>query len=933
MIRNGITYDITGQNLHTGSVVDSIGNRYTYVDFSGSILIDSIGEPILIEGISNFINCKQNIAVIKFDSKNNYLFHYVISMYRKYSCELRYNLRVIPSNYNEHSILLTVSNYDSIDVVDKGKNLFKRFRMPSSADSTIILIGSVSISGSCKWMNSISRITKDTVKWPYPGGSKNFSNPKYSKSGMDITLGFDSTLTADIELSNMALSIDDSLQIEYSNNSFEYVKTNNKDIQITFLNDGKTRKCNNILSLTNNNTADNIEILNSLSDGVFRYSLIKLVLPQKDSLQGQGKMKFDVGNTIIIIKQDKEGNLVWVRKIGNGIFANTFMDIDKLKGDIIIGFNFDYYNFKIQDPVYNLPSNSWKIYLIKIDTSSSLIWNQTILFSPNNITSQGIGLSVNPLDHGFIIIGSVTNNYGDTTEVFVGTKKLEFNSKKSRVFLLQFDSDNTCEWIEGVVTKNYNPGGTVISIGEDRINSRILSNPFMDAKGNASITGIKRESGEINLSCNRKLIFDKGKIFVLNVNSLPKKYVKSCGSYLSPSEKYLWDSSGNYIDTIQTKDGCDSIIRVSLEIQNTKSQIDTSFCGTFISPSGKYKIHTDSVFFDTIINSRLCDSVIYCKVKSLKTANYLDTIFCTSFLSPSGKKRIDCDSLFYDTIPNLNGCDSVILINAKRKFIYAKIDTNVCIPFHSPSGHYFWNKSGMYNDTISSFNGCDSVIVFNINFGVTYSILNLTSCNDLVSPSLKYIYNKSGTFQDTVMNSVGCDSVITINFDKKIFQVNVSKSNDISCHERQSQLLATEGKSYVWEPSDYLFNNTTRMPTASPPYTMKYKVTVQDSLGCLSSDSLILYVDIVDSIQNMPNVFTPNSDGFNDKICLNQIWELVNVNFSVYNRYGDQVFHTYDPYSCWFGENLSQGVYFYTIDGTTVCGTMIKKSGTITLIK
>jgi gliding motility-associated-like protein len=71
---------------------------------------------------------------------------------------------------------------------------------------------------------------------------------------------------------------------------------------------------------------------------------------------------------------------------------------------------------------------------------------------------------------------------------------------------------------------------------------------------------------------------------------------------------------------------------------------------------------------------------------------------------------------------------------------------------------------------------------------------------------------------------------------------------------------------------------------------------------------------------SIPNVFTPNNDGINDLFEITYS-NIENINITVYNRWGSQVFFGYDNFN-WDGTNelqlCSTGVYFYIINYTNI---------------
>lgn len=97
---------------------------------------------------------------------------------------------------------------------------------------------------------------------------------------------------------------------------------------------------------------------------------------------------------------------------------------------------------------------------------------------------------------------------------------------------------------------------------------------------------------------------------------------------------------------------------------------------------------------------------------------------------------------------------------------------------------------------------------------------------------------------------------------------------------------------------------------------MVYHTVREISFGCESIDSISLMVlEEVD----IPNVFTPNDDTFNDYFEINTNNPNVILNFKVYNREGVVVYSTTSYRVLWDGRTLSgqeldPGVYYYILE-------------------
>lgn len=97
-------------------------------------------------------------------------------------------------------------------------------------------------------------------------------------------------------------------------------------------------------------------------------------------------------------------------------------------------------------------------------------------------------------------------------------------------------------------------------------------------------------------------------------------------------------------------------------------------------------------------------------------------------------------------------------------------------------------------------------------------------------------------------------------------------------------------------------------------------------------------VAISDDLFEMPNAFTPDGDGLNDLFL--PVWgcsDVANYRMSVYNRWGQKVFETNDPFLGWNGTFKNKpavsDVFVYQLTLEIGNGEFIQQSGDVTLIR
>ena len=151
-------------------------------------------------------------------------------------------------------------------------------------------------------------------------------------------------------------------------------------------------------------------------------------------------------------------------------------------------------------------------------------------------------------------------------------------------------------------------------------------------------------------------------------------------------------------------------------------------------------------------------------------------------------------------------------------------------------------------------------------------------------------------------------------------------------------LIASGASSYIWSPSVSLSCEDCTNPIASPTTTTTYTVTGTDISGCIGTAEVTIFVTTICGEVFVPSVFSPNGLGptENNTLCVigNCIAEL---NYSIYNRWGERVFETTDLNICWDGYHkdkpLNTGVYAYKLIATLFDGTNIEESGNLTLVR
>ena len=254
--------------------------------------------------------------------------------------------------------------------------------------------------------------------------------------------------------------------------------------------------------------------------------------------------------------------------------------------------------------------------------------------------------------------------------------------------------------------------------------------------------------------------------------------------------------------------------------------------------------------------------------------------------------------------------------------------------------------SGTYNFTITDSLGCTISGTFSVNAGqanesftVSTDSTNCFGAADgsvtvtTTSTNTPYTYSlNGGAFQsDTVFsnlaagaytiitrNGYGCNDTLTAVVEQPA-QVSANATPDtiITAPNTDNGIVVAvqnfNNPVYSWSPASGLSCTDCSNPTANVAAATVYYVTVSeaDVQGCAAFDSVVI---IITGGFAMPNAFTPNGDGKNDRYGLVSFGLNTVQEFRIYNRWGQTVHNSTDSWNGAFGgKDQPAGTYVYYI--------------------
>lgn len=252
----------------------------------------------------------------------------------------------------------------------------------------------------------------------------------------------------------------------------------------------------------------------------------------------------------------------------------------------------------------------------------------------------------------------------------------------------------------------------------------------------------------------------------------------------------------------------------------------------------------------------------------------------------------------------------------------------------------FFSQTGNYVVVLRSISseGCESTDSVSVNYSdpptfqfIPSKIVNICEGDstlvsvsganriewDFGSNDVSNYFNTQGFYPFTAYNDDDCFSRDSIEVRIAPLPIaNAGEDQKISIGE-SIILQGAGGNSYLWSPSRFLNNPATANPLSTPLETITYTLIVTNNFGCRDSAQVTLEVELNVNYA-IPNLITPNGDGFNDVWDLSFIPGIEKAEIFVLNRYGWEVFKTKEYKNDWNGkfngEILPDGAYVYIID-------------------
>ena len=265
-------------------------------------------------------------------------------------------------------------------------------------------------------------------------------------------------------------------------------------------------------------------------------------------------------------------------------------------------------------------------------------------------------------------------------------------------------------------------------------------------------------------------------------------------------ETYTWHNAayteaGQYIDTLQTLKGCDSICTLILTVNPTYAFADEAT----ICEGEAYSWHDMTyreagIYTDSLQTIHGCDSIWTLTLTVNPTFNVTDEATICQGETYTWHDAVYTEAGRYiDTLHTVEGCDSICnLVLTVNPTFDQTAEATIC-----EGTTYSWHgktytTAGIYYDSLQTIHGCDSIWTLTLTVNPTYNVTDeATICQGETYTWHNAAYTEAGRYTDTLHTVNGCDSICNL-----VLTVNPT-------FEQAAEATICEGTTYSWHGKTY----------------------------------------------------------------------------------------------------------------------------------
>ena len=227
--------------------------------------------------------------------------------------------------------------------------------------------------------------------------------------------------------------------------------------------------------------------------------------------------------------------------------------------------------------------------------------------------------------------------------------------------------------------------------------------------------------------------------------------------------------AGFHTQYLQSTHGCDSLVTLNLTVYPTFTDTThVEICQGDRYQRDGFSAETTGIYVQNLQTTHGCDSVLVLDLVVFPT--YLDTIIaetCEGIPYEQNGFYADRTGIYKQFLQTINGCDSTVVLNLRVNPIYNQdIEADICEDETYSFAGGTYSTQGVYEIRLQTEKGCDSLINLHLNVHSKYEQeTDRRICQGETYIDRNFNESESGTYRAYYQSIWGCDSVIVLNLE------------------------------------------------------------------------------------------------------------------------------------------------------------------------
>ena len=225
--------------------------------------------------------------------------------------------------------------------------------------------------------------------------------------------------------------------------------------------------------------------------------------------------------------------------------------------------------------------------------------------------------------------------------------------------------------------------------------------------------------------------------------------------------------AGTYTQNLQTIDGCDSIVTLTLTINPVAStNLTAAICEGATYTENGFNVSEAGTYTQNLQTVNGCDSIVTLTLSINPVASTtLSAAICEGSAYTENGFNVSEVGTYTQNLQTVNGCDSIVTLTLSINPVASTtLSAAICEGSAYTENGFNASEVGTYTQNLQTVNGCDSIVTLTLTVNPVEST-NLTAaiCEGTTYTENGFNASEAGTYTQNLQTVNGCDSIVTLN--------------------------------------------------------------------------------------------------------------------------------------------------------------------------